>query len=75
MNQFELRIQENLRLNERDTRRMDRVITDVSEVSGMEKTEILDFLIFGADKELEDLKENYNWEKFRIKLQSKFIKR
>lgn len=64
-----------LGLNEKDARRMERVIDDLSSVSGFEKNEILDFLRYGSEKELKELHENYNWEKFRILIQKKLVKR
>ncbi len=64
-----------LGFNEKDARRMQRVIDDLSSVSGFEKDEILDFLRYGSEKELKELNENYNWEKFRIQIQKKLVKR
>ncbi|MBP7282280.1 MAG: hypothetical protein KBA66_11935 [Leptospiraceae bacterium] len=71
---FESKISDNLTLNDRDSRRMDRVISDISQNTGMEKQEILDFLVYGAEKELEQLQVSYDWEKFRRQIQSKLKK-
>jgi hypothetical protein len=64
-----------LNLNEKDSRRMERVIDDISSVSGLGQEEILDFLRYGSEVELLDLEKNYNWEKFRILIQKKLVKR
>jgi hypothetical protein len=71
---FESKISGNLILNDRDTRRMDRVISDLSQNTGMEKQEILDFLVYGAEKELKELQISYDWEFFRRKIQGKLKK-
>ncbi|HMV42713.1 MAG TPA: hypothetical protein PK079_11735 [Leptospiraceae bacterium] len=71
---FESRISLELSLNEKDSRRMDRVIADLSENIGMSKQEILDFLIYGSTKELEALHISYDWEAFRRKIQSRLKK-
>ncbi len=72
---FEARISKVLSLSDKDTRRMDRVISDLSDISGMEKIEILDYLRYGSEKELKELQESYHWEKFRIQIQKKLVKR
>ncbi len=61
-------------LNDRDSRRMDRVISDVSQNTGMEKQEVLDFLVYGAEKEIDQLQLSYDWETFRRQIQSKLKK-
>ncbi len=65
---------ETFSLSDRDARRLERVIADLSIIVGMEAVEIFDFLRFGVEQELEDLKADYNWEKFRIKIQKKLKK-
>ncbi|MBP9886526.1 MAG: hypothetical protein KBF93_09535 [Leptospiraceae bacterium] len=71
---FESKISTNLILNDRDSRRMDRVISDISQNTGMEKQEVLDFLVYGAEKELQQLQVSYDWETFRRLIQSKLKK-
>lgn len=71
---FESKISNNLTLNDRDARRMDRVISDISQNTGMEKQEVLDFLVYGAEKELHQLQVSYDWESFRRLIQSKLKK-
>lgn len=71
---FEAKISSNLVLNDRDSRRMDRVISDLSQNTGMEKQEVLEFLIYGAEKELEQLQVSYDWEMFRRQIQRKLQK-
>jgi len=71
---FESKISNNLTLNDRDSRRMDRVISDISQNTGMEKQEVLDFLVYGAEKELQQLQVSYDWESFRRLIQSKLKK-
>ncbi len=71
---FESNIASHLILNDRDSRRMDRVISDVSQHTGMEKQEVLEFLIYGAENELKQLQVSYDWEFFRRKIESKLKK-
>jgi hypothetical protein len=71
---FESKIATQLVLNDRDSRRMDRVISDVSQTTGMDKQEVLEFLIYGAEKELDQLQISYDWEFFRRKIESKLKK-
>ncbi len=71
---FESNISSKLVLNDRDSRRMDRVISDVSQHTGMEKQEVLEFLIYGAESELIQLQVSYDWEFFRRKIESKLKK-
>ena len=68
---FESQISSHLVLNDRDSRRMDRVISDVSQTTGMNKQE---FLIYGAENELHQLQISYDWEFFRRKIESKLKK-
>ena len=71
---FESKISNNLMLNDRASRRMDCVISDVSQNTGMEKQEVLDFLVYGAEKEIDQLQLSYDWETFRRQIQSKLKK-
>ncbi len=74
LNPFEFKISTGLVLNDRDTRRMDRVISDVSQSTGLDKQEVLEFLIYGAESELIQLQVSYDWEFFRRKIESKLKK-
>ncbi|MBL0954224.1 MAG: hypothetical protein IBJ01_05595 [Leptospira sp.] len=74
LTEFEQRLLETFSLSDRDARRLQRVIQDLSIVVGMEHEEIFDFMRFGVDQELEILKKDYNWEHFRIRIQKKLKK-
>lgn len=74
LTEFELQLLETFSLSDRDARRLDRVINDLSTIVGMEPGEIFDFMRFGIEQEFIDLKIDYNWEKFRIKIQRKLKK-
>jgi hypothetical protein len=74
LNEFELLLLETFTLSDRDARRLDRVIQDLSDVVGMEKNEIFDFMRFGIEEKLEELKKDYHWERFRIRIQKKLKK-
>ncbi|MCE9499934.1 MAG: hypothetical protein K8R21_05470 [Leptospira sp.] len=65
---FENRIQVTMKLNDRDSKRMDRSINDIASLTGMRAQEVLDFIIFGAEGELKSLHESYDWEVFRKKI-------
>ncbi|GBF49592.1 hypothetical protein LPTSP4_11080 [Leptospira ryugenii] len=72
---FEKELQSTFSLSDKDTRRLERVISDLCLVVGMQSFEIFDFLRFGAEDEFAKLKDDYNWEAFRIRIQKKLIKR
>ncbi|TGL58235.1 hypothetical protein EHQ58_12745 [Leptospira ognonensis] len=74
LTEFELQLLETFSLSDRDARRLDRVINDLSIIVGMDPSEIFDFMRFGIEQEFTDLKIDYNWEKFRIKIQRKLKK-
>jgi hypothetical protein len=74
LTEFEKQLLETFSLSDRDARRLDRVIQDLMIVVGMEKSEIYDFMRFGIEDELEDLKKDYHWERFRIRIQKKLKK-
>jgi hypothetical protein len=74
LTEFELQLLETFSLSDKDARRLDRVIADLSIVVGMDAYEIFDFMRFGIEQEFIDLKSDYNWEKFRIKIQRKLKK-
>lgn len=68
LTEFEKKLLETFALSDRDARRLQRVIQDLSIVVGMEHEEIYDFMRFGVENELEILKSDYNWEHFRIRI-------
>ncbi len=74
LTEFESLLLETFHLSDRDARRLDRVITDLSIIVGMDSNEIFDFMRFGIEEEFEDLRKDYNWEKFRIRIQKKLKK-
>ncbi|EOQ95435.1 hypothetical protein LEP1GSC195_1990 [Leptospira wolbachii serovar Codice str. CDC] len=74
LTEFEKKLLETFVLSDRDARRLQRVIQDLSIVVGMEHEEIYDFMRFGVENELEILKSDYNWEHFRIRIQKKLKK-
>ncbi|MBM9591883.1 MULTISPECIES: hypothetical protein [Leptospira] len=74
LTEFEKKLLETFTLSDRDARRLQRVIQDLSIVVGMEHEEIYDFMRFGVENELEILKTDYNWEHFRIRIQKKLKK-
>lgn len=61
-------IQKVLRRDEKFCRKMDRCITEISTLTGMEFTDILDFLQFGAETELKELDESFDWNRFRKRI-------
>ncbi|TGL59593.1 hypothetical protein [Leptospira sarikeiensis] len=61
--------------NERDIRKILRVVTDSTLVTGMTEEETLDFLQYGCDSEIESLKHTYDWTAFKKQLISKLSKR
>ncbi|EMK01973.1 hypothetical protein AB3N61_08115 [Leptospira sp. WS58.C1] len=61
--------------NERDIRKILRVVSDSSLVTGLTEEETLDFLQYGFEEELDSLKETYDWTNFKKQLVSKLSKR
>ncbi len=61
-------IQKILRRDEKFSRKMDRCITEISTITGMNVSDILDFLQFGAERELRELDESFDWNSFRKKI-------
>jgi hypothetical protein len=73
---FEKELTIEFSMSDRDARRMDRVIVDISAIVGMDKFEVYDFLKFGCEEELNQLKIDYDWKRlqrsicFRLKKQT-----
>ncbi|TGM11316.1 hypothetical protein EHQ81_16680 [Leptospira selangorensis] len=61
--------------NERDIRKILRVVSDTSLVTGLTEEETLDFLQYGFEEELDSLKQTYDWTLFKKQLVSKLSKR
>lgn len=61
--------------NERDIRKILRVVSDSSLVTGLTEEETLDFLQYGFEEELDSLKQTYDWTQFKKQLVSKLSKR
>lgn len=61
-------------LSDRDARRMDRVVTDIAAVVGMDKFEVFDFLKFGCEEELNQLKIDYDWKRLQKSIQFRLKK-
>lgn len=64
-------IQKTLSRNENYSRKMERCITEISILTGMTFTDILDFLQFGATTEISELDETFDWNAFRRKIVSR----
>ncbi len=71
MEYFETQIQSLLNLDDKAARRMDRLISDLTQKVGFEKQEILEFLSFSALEEVKELELNYDWKLFEKKLLKK----
>lgn len=61
---FETTLKDEFQLSDRDSRRMARAVTDISETVGMSLTEVFDFIKFGCEEELKRLDEDYDWNAF-----------
>ncbi|NCN08895.1 MAG: hypothetical protein GW938_03510 [Leptospira sp.] len=61
-------------LSDRDARRMDRVVTDIAAFVGMDKFEVFDFLKFGCEEELNQLKIDYDWKRLQKSIQFRLKK-
>jgi hypothetical protein len=71
LTEFERKIQEILSIGDKEARKMDRVLSDLTQSVGMEKLEILEFLCYGAVEELKELELNYDWVRFQKKILKK----
>lgn len=71
LTEFEKRIQDVFHFDDKSSRRMERVISDLTQLVGMEKLEILEFLSYGATTELKELEVNYDWNRFQNKVLKK----
>lgn len=65
---FEAELRDIFGLNDKDARRLCRVVDDLVLLTGMNQIEIFDFLKFGADDEFNTLKSDYDWESFKRKI-------
>jgi len=64
LTEFEKRLQKEFGLSDKDARRMDRAVNDISEEVGMTIEEVFDFLKFGCELELRSLELDYDWKAF-----------
>ncbi|MCB1191695.1 MAG: hypothetical protein H7A23_17075 [Leptospiraceae bacterium] len=48
-----------------DSKKMERAIHDIALHISMGKTEVADFVLYNAEKEIEKLKESNNWKSFK----------
>ncbi|MCG9874698.1 MAG: hypothetical protein MH321_07935 [Leptospiraceae bacterium] len=71
---FEKELQLEFTLSDRDARRMDRVVTDIAALVGMDKFEVFDFLKFGCEEELNQLKIDYDWKRLQKSIQFRLKK-
>lgn len=65
---MEAKIQHQFQLNEKDSKHMLRVFEDIQLETGMEIDEIYTFIANQGEKEIEHLKDNYDWHYFRRKI-------
>lgn len=68
LSSFEILLKDEFGLSDRDARRMDRAIQDISDSVGMTKVEVFDFVKYGCENELKHLAENYDWKAFHKSL-------
>ncbi|MBM9501803.1 hypothetical protein JWG44_16220 [Leptospira sp. 201903071] len=72
---LETKILANLALEDRDARKLGRILQDVCLVTGLNEDELLEFIPFGLEEEIVLLKAEYNFTKFKKSLISKLTKR
>ncbi|AAN49320.1 hypothetical protein GS518_08925 [Leptospira interrogans] len=75
LSELELKILNLIPLEERDVRKLGRILQDVSLVTGMTEDEIIDFIPFGLEDEIHILKIEYNFNNFKKALVSKLTKK
>ncbi|TGK13854.1 hypothetical protein EHO60_00410 [Leptospira fletcheri] len=61
--------------NERDVRKVLRVVSDTSLLTGMTEQEVVDFIQYGFEEEISELKQTYDWTRFKTRLVGKLSKR
>lgn len=71
MEDFEKQIKNLLQLDDRATRKMDRLLEDIAQIVGWKKQEILEFISFIAVQEVKELELDYDWKRFEKKLLKK----
>ncbi|MDV6234999.1 hypothetical protein CH379_005075 [Leptospira ellisii] len=62
-------------LEDRDARKLGRILQDAALVTGMTEDEIVEFIPFGLEEEIKTLKTEYNFSIFKKALISKLTKR
>ncbi|MBM9578705.1 hypothetical protein JWG45_16280 [Leptospira sp. 201903070] len=72
---LETKILANLSLEDRDARKLGRILQDVVLVTGLSEDELLEFIPFGLEEEIILLRTEYNFTKFKKSLIAKLTKR
>ncbi|WP_016755859.1 hypothetical protein, partial [Leptospira santarosai] len=65
LNELEIKILNLIPLEERDARKLGRILHDVTLVTGMTEDEIIEFIPFGLEDEIHILKIEYNFNDFK----------
>ncbi|PJZ55974.1 hypothetical protein [Leptospira barantonii] len=72
---LEIKILNLIPLDERDARKLGRILHDATLVTGLTEDEIIEFIPFGLEDEIQILKVEYNFNDFKKALISKLTKR
>lgn len=72
---LETKILSNLALEDRDARKLGRILQDVVLITGLSEDELLEFIPFGLEEEIKLLKVEYNFALFKKALILKLTKR
>ncbi|EMY77599.1 hypothetical protein LEP1GSC060_1202 [Leptospira weilii serovar Ranarum str. ICFT] len=75
LTELEIKILNLIPLDERDVRKLGRILHDVTLITGMTEDEIIEFIPFGLEDEIRILKIEYNFGNFKKALVSKLTKR
>ncbi|AYV54256.1 hypothetical protein [Leptospira kmetyi] len=75
LTQLEIKILNLIPLDERDARKLGRILHDVTLITGLTEDEIIEFIPFGLEEEIHILKVEYNFNDFKKSLVSKLTKR
>ncbi|XDD51799.1 hypothetical protein AB3N59_08800 [Leptospira sp. WS92.C1] len=75
LTELEIKILNILTLEDRDARKLGRILQDVGLVTGLNEDELLEFIPFGLEEEIRILKDEYNFSNFKKALIKKLTKR
>ncbi|TGM96398.1 hypothetical protein [Leptospira yasudae] len=75
LTELEKKILNLIPLDDRDARKMGRILHDATLVTGLTEDEIIEFIPFGLEEEIRILKSEYNFSAFKKSLVSKLTKR